>query len=1203
MSREPRQQERLDSAKRASSLALNVVVVALERTPWHIALVHTLLMALNDADQLVYVLRLIDTAPSPAVLDSLSAQLGRPIHTAENSVALEPQQVYVLPQSKLTSIKGDQLRSVDHELAPTPLVALDYFLRALAVERHDQAICLWLAASEQALGLQAISQRGGLVLAPAEQDDVAALAHSIHQHFAAVLQQQQTLGALTSAAEAADLDAILSLVYAQTKHDFRAYKHSTLLRRIERRMSLQNIKHSQDYLAFLQQHPPEVLHLFRDLLISVTHFFRDPQAFAVLETDVLPQLVANHAPDKPVRVWVPGCATGEEVYSLAILIQEALERAQKPCPIQLFATDIDQSALDVARSGIYTANSVANVSPERLERCFTYEHEQYKVIKAIRDMIVFANQDLTRDPPFSHLDLISCRNVLIYLDTVVQKRVIALFHFALNANGYLFLGNAETVSTQEHLFTPISKKWHLYQRQNTARHSVTPFPAYPEPGGLRPQPSQPPQPSYKAPLQQMVQQFLLTTYAPTTVMINCQYDCLYIQNPGQNQPYLQIPSGEPTRNLLMLLHEDLRIPVRTAVLRVQREQHESTVGVNWHHGDSISEVLITARPFPLNDDGDTVLITIAEQHTRVRPAPESRPEIEQHLVQQLEYELAATRADLQQSIADLEASNEELKAANEEMMSMNEEFQSTNEELETSKEELHSLNEELITINSQLQDKVVELEATSNDLTNLLSSTDIATLFLDEQFCIKRFTPATNQLFSLIPSDVGRPISDIVRKFNDPQLLDDATRVLETLQPQMREIIGEGERWYIRRILPYRTLDNRIEGVVITFTEATKLKQAEAALQLSEERFRTALSNSPIWVFNQDRSLRYSWSYNALLRLSERSIIGRHDEELFERHEDALVLTELKQLVLNNGSGLREEVQLLVEGSERFVDMTIEPLQDSRQAIIGITGSITDVTPRKHAESELARLLSSEKTARAGAEQAVKLRDTFLSVASHELKTPLTVLLGNVQAVQRRSEANKHLSERDLRAIRLIENQALRLNDLINLLLDVSRIETGQLMIRSERFDLKALLERVIAQYQPTQSNYTLSVRIGERPLEINGDELRIEQVLHNLLHNAFKYSPRGGRIDVDLESYAPTACVSVRDQGIGIPLSAQSAIFERFYRASNAEAAHIGGMGVGLYVVKEIVQLHGGTISVTSELGVGSVFTVCLPLAHQETT
>jgi two-component system CheB/CheR fusion protein len=800
----------------------------------------------------------LDPTHESLMVELIARQTPMPVVEATEGMRVEPDHVYIIPPNKYMTISDCVLRLTGPVARGGLQTPIDLFLRSLAEDRQEQAICIILSGTgaHGTLGLRAVKGNGGMSMVQepksAEYDrmpqsaiatglaDYVLTPEEMPEALVRYVQHSYLHGQEPDAAveEAPDhLRQVLALLRARAKYDFSCYRKKMLLRRIERRMGLNHIEQVPAYLGFLRENPDEIKQLVRDLLISVTSFFRDPDAFGAL-AEVLPSLVQSKDDDEPVRVWVPACATGEEAFSIAILLLEQLAATHKTSQLQVFATDLDEMALATARQAVYPDSIAADVSSERLSRFFFRTDEHcYRVNKALRDAVVFAIQSPIADPPFSKLDLISCRNLLIYLEPEMQRKIIALFHFALNEGGYLFLGPSETIGRETGLFEPVNKKWRVYRRVGPARPAHVDFPLV-SPAERRSEGKAAVPPPALRPNQfaELTQRLLLESYAPAAVLINRAYQVLYFF--GATMRYLDQPTGEPTHDLMLLARDGLRTKLRAMVHRASRELEpirESGIGFR-RNGDYVS-ASVTVRPVHVGKGADSLLLLTFEDEIET-PAPQPAPQEhgDSSLVGHLEYELKATREDLQSTIEELESANEELKAANEEVMSMNEELQSANEELETSKEELQSLNEELSTVNGQLQDKVEDLETANNDMANLFNSTDIGTLFLDTNLRIKRFTPAATSLFNLIASDVGRPISDIVQKFNDPSLFEDAQRVQQELTPIQKEVPTHDERWCIRRILPYRTTDNRIDGVVINFVDISDRRRIEEHLrQLTQE--------------------------------------------------------------------------------------------------------------------------------------------------------------------------------------------------------------------------------------------------------------------------------------------------------------------------------------------------------------------------------
>ena len=825
----------------------------------------------------------------------------------ENKMPVEANHVYVIPPNKDLTIHNGIL----HLIAPIQphgmRLPIDSFFRSLAEDQKENAVCAILSGtgSDGSLGLKEIKANGGMVMAQlpetAQFDGMprSAIETGIVDYILPVEEMPDVLSkyieytrALMKHSESEtaapdQLGLILAALHLHTKHDFHYYKKGTLTRRIERRMGLNHLTDFADYARLLQEDHEEANRLFKDLLISVTNFYREPEAYKLLEREVIQKVVSEKGGEEPIRVWVSGCATGEEAYSISILFLEQIQAMKKHCPIQIFASDIDEQALAVAREGLYPLNIAADISAERLRQYFHKKDQYYQVGKQLRESVVFAAQNLISDPPFSKLDLISCRNLMIYLEPELQRKIISLFHYVLNDGGFLFLGSSETIGQHEDLFQPISKKSRLYRRIGPARHDKLDLPFVNGLGktsnmayrtGLK----------YVEPtnLEEITQRLLLKRYAPFAVLINRKYEILYLY--GQSGPYLELTTGKPSQDLIAIVREGLRSKLRGAVHKAIQDEQELQSKARVLRDGSYYSVRLTIMPVkqPKAAEG-LVLITFAEATESVPIEPEAGIETEvtnETLVNQLESELRDTRDDLRSSTEEMEASNEELKTSNEEVLSMNEELQSTNEELETSKEELQSLNEELTTVNNQLQDKVEELASTNDDLANLLSNTDIAALFLDSQFRIKRFTPATCKLFNLILTDLGRPVGDISHKFLDLNLLQDAETVLTNLVPVEKEVHTENGECFMVRTLPFRTEDNKIDGIVITFVDITHLKHAETALLRSKARVELLLKSTGEAIFGVNNKGVCIFVNNKILEL-----LGYKSEELIGKNIHSLI--------------------------------------------------------------------------------------------------------------------------------------------------------------------------------------------------------------------------------------------------------------------------------------------------------------------------
>lgn len=796
---------------------------------------------------------------------------------AKNGDRVKPNHVYVIPPGVVLLIKDGILKLEAPQPKRGVRLPIDAFFKSLAESYQNQAIGVVLSGTgtDGTVGLKAIKEAGGLAIAqePSEAphsgmprnaiaNAAADKVMSVEDMPAALLRyaEHPYFNAAGETAVLGDrargiLQDVIALLKRRSAVDFGLYKNGTLLRRIERRMSIRHAEDGPAYMALLKDDEAEADLLAKDLLINVSGFFRDESVFQYLEKKIIPETVKAHATDQPFRVWVAGCATGEEAYSIAMLLIEQATKQKRHFKIQIFATDLDEDALAFARSGVFPDAIESDVSAERLARFFTKEDHLYQVKQELREAIVFADHNLLSDAPFSKLDLITCRNVLIYLDPKVQKRVIQLFHFALNEQGVLLLGTSETPGVGEDVFSPIHRKHRIYRRRGgrTRAHELE-MPVHTAQSQrsigaahLAPPARAPSNPS------EITRTALLDRHTPAAVLVNAKSEGLYFSGPVDR--YLTVPVGEAGQDLIAMVRDGLRANLRT-VLKAARDTGESahSDGV-WVKSDGERrQVGVAAEPVDV-DDQQLLLVTFSDTIEGAVPS-ETQPvsKADKSAVAQLEKELASTRRELKLTIIDLEASNEELKAANEEAMSMNEEFQSTNEELETSKEELQSLNEELTTLNNQLQLKVDEHRQAVDDLNNLLNSSQIATVFLDKQLRIQRFTPTAKKLFSLIASDAGRPMGDITHKFDDDTMLADAEQVVETLIPANTQVKSNDGRWFQRRILPYRTQDDTVEGVVVTLHDITAQKTIQCRAE-AEKAYAEAIVDTvrePLIVLNNN---------------------------------------------------------------------------------------------------------------------------------------------------------------------------------------------------------------------------------------------------------------------------------------------------------------------------------------------------------------
>ena len=773
-----------------------------------------------------------------------------PVVEAGEQMPVQPNCVYVIPPNKDLSLLNGILHLLDPAEKRGLRLPIDFFLRSLADDRHNRAIGVVLSGmgSDGMLGLGAIKEKGGLTLAQdpagAKADsmpssaikagvvDIVAPAEEVVERIAAYLRHAppgHKADALPGVGEQSDLERIIVLLRSRTGNDLSLYKPSTLYRRIERRIALLQISGIASYVAYLRDNPQELDLLFKEVLIGVTNFFRDPSVWEFLRDTAIPALLARHPEGKALRAWVPACSSGEEAYSLAIVFREVLEQLKPEghFSLQIYATDLDVDAIDKARQACYPANIASDVSPERLARHFVAEESGYRVNRDIREMVIFAPQNIVSDPPFTRLDILSCRNLLIYFGPDLQKKILPLFHYALSPEGILVLGSAETVGGFVDLFTPLDKKTHIFQRiDRLSGSSWLDLPA------RAPSTTQMvvdgERPDYRDSIEHQTNQLIQQNYSPAAVLVNGDGDILYIS--GRIGKYLEPPAGKVNINIHAMARDGLREAL-TGVIRNALHQpqpiHLNGLQIDTERGMQTVNVTVQGidKPDALRN---RVLVVFNDQKASAgRRKP--RHSVASDRENALGLELAQTRNTLRINQEEMQASLEEVKSANEEL-------QVTNEELTTSKEELQSMNEELQTINAELQSKVDDLTWARNDMTNLLNSTEIATIFLDNEMKLRRYTTHATHLFKFIPGDVGRSLSDIVTDLDYPGLQDDAIAVLTTLVFSEKQVCTEDGRWFRVRIMPYRTQDNVIDGVVLTFIDITGIKQLEARLRKRETR-------------------------------------------------------------------------------------------------------------------------------------------------------------------------------------------------------------------------------------------------------------------------------------------------------------------------------------------------------------------------------
>lgn len=1157
------------------------------------------------------------------------------------AMRIEPNHVYIIPPSKNLLMNDGMLQLSDDQRPRVRHVAIDLFFRTLADTHKERAICVVLSGtgSDGTVGLTRVKEEGGITFAQlpdeAEYDSMprSAIATGMVDFVLPVVEMPQrilqlwqnatqirlplkndlpepaqTSPTVNEAKEAeAALRDILQGLRTRTGHDFTSYKRATVLRRIERRLQVNHLQTLPQYRDFLREHEEEGLPLLRDMLINVTNFFRDREAFEALEREVIPVLLKEKKEGEQLRVWVPACASGEEAYSIAMLISEYGAALPNPPEYQIFATDIDEDSILKAREGVYPESILTDVPPPRLREFFTREQGGYRVKKVLRENVLFAPHNLLRDPPFSKLDLISCRNLLIYLNREVQGDVLELLYFALRPGGFLFLGSSESADLKTDLLVPVDKKNRIYRSKATSRGTfhipVMPLATAGGKTGVR---SNQAGESRKVAFGELHQK-LLEQYAPPSVLINHNYDIVHLSDRAGR--FLEFVGGEPSHNLLKVVHPQLRLDLRTALFQaIQTEKSVEARRVQLNRSGRTYYVNMIARPIREPEtENSFVLVLFDEVEDTMSTEAKTKREAESDLVaSQLEDELQQTKEQLQSTIEQYETSTEELKASNEELQAINEELRSTTEELETSKEELQSMNEELSTVNQELKNKVEETGNINDDLQNLIASTDIATIFVDRGMRIKRFTPRALELFNIIPTDIGRSLMDITHRLTHEDLAADTQEAFDKLRLIEREVRDLSGRWYLSRVLPFRTTDDRIDGAVLTFVDISRIKRAEENLRVSEERLRLLIESATDYAVIKfdEQGLVETWSHGAerMFGYAEAEMLGQPSDIIFTAEDRAAgIPQEEMRKAREDGRARDERWHVRKDGTRFFCSGVMTPLY--ADGLRGYAKIARDLTGSKYLESARADLLVHEKQERVKAETANQAKDEFLAILSHELKHPLNLIQMNAEFLTRLPEAAAVPAVE--RAAQIIKRTVLNQTQIINDLLNLSRLNTGKLYLNPQPISFSEIITDKIevARIEAAAKQIHFQAKLTTEPLVVRADEVRLEQVVWNLLNNALKFTPRGGTVTISLEHEAEEAKLVVSDTGQGIKPGLLPHIFELFQQGESQTTRQHGGLGIGLALVRQLTELHGGRILAESEgEGRGARFTVWLPLYDSAT-
>lgn len=1137
---------------------------------------------------------------SPDFRSLMDELLGRrtriPIVRVEDGMKIRQNRIYLMPPRKEMIISGGCLFLTEKDPNQGLTLPIDHFLRSLAADAGPRSVAVILSGtgSDGSRGIRDVHDVGGLVVAQSEESarfdgmprsaretglvDVNLPAHEMAESILQFIKLPTRLvGESSRIASVPEigLQAIFRMLRAEYGIDFSQYKPSTVSRRIDRRLLLNQSQSAEQYVAFLTDNPPELNLLYKDLLIGVTQFFRDPDAFGRLQNDVLPALIDSIPDDREIRCWVACCATGEEAYSLAILFDEFATRRGRPVNVRIFATDAHRASLDTASLGIYSEEQISAVSPERRERYFVRKGNTYQVVSALRKVVVFAPHDVLKDAPFTRLDLITCRNMLIYLQPSAQKKVLSLFYFGLNTQGILFLGPSESVGDLSDELEAIDEHWKIYRKSKDVR--------------LRPDfrlivpPGNPTLTQKTASLQsgrfgsdrlqQSIYERLLETHLPPSFLVNERRELVHsFAGAGK---YLKMRDGRISTNLLDLIDPELKSVLLGALSRAEKQRTNVTFSnVRLAFDDDQQMVRLTVEPLHDRISSATCFLVVIEPmepvSRKVEESVVNYDNMSREHVESLESDLRYTRENLQAMIEEQESSNEELQATNEELVASNEELQSTNEEL-------HSVNEELYTVNAEYQHKIDELSRLTADMDNLLQITDVGIMFLDTSLRIRRFTPHLARLFDLLPQDIGRSITSFSNVLDVP-LVDLLIQVRDTETPFQKDVRDRSGCCYFLRILPYHINPAVVDGVVMSLIDISPLKKVETRV----DYLSAIVESTGEAVVGKDlNGMILSWNRGAedLYGYPASEVIGVSGRLLYESDAE---FNEVLELIRENKTVTKEQRRRRRDGMMIEILHTISPIRDHSGRVIGASGIAHDITERKRAEREIAT--------------AVRNRDRFLAMLSHELRNPLGAILTASHVL----DQSNHTDERLKQTIQIVRRQAEQMRLLLDDLLDVARIAQNKIQLRREPVKIAQVVSEAIQVLTPDADLRKQSFRVSgtDSSCRVYGDPARLSQVICNLLKNSIKYSPIGKPIDIEVKTEDQEAVIRVRDSGMGIAPEMLAKVFDLFVQSKETLDRSDGGMGVGLTLVKTIVELHGGNVTACSEgLGKGSEFIVRLPI------
>lgn len=1154
----------------------------------------------QDIDAAFVIIQHLSPRFKSLMQELLQRKTSLPVYQIEDDMEIVSNAVYVIPPRTNIVVEAGRLyfREKNKEGLNFPI---DMFFESLAKAYRERAMGVLLSGTgkDGTQGLQAIGEAGGLALIQSPETaefsgmpanallmrlvDEVLSPHDLAETIYEIVRIDRNIPLTDKLTEhpmdPVLLNRVLRLISDQEAVDFSQYKVGTLSRRIYHRCSLNGYRAIEDYIAYLESTEAECHLLVQDFLIGSTRFFRDPEAWHFIETQVLPPMIESLKVQEQLRIWVAGCATGEEAYTMAMLVDEAISKSNKSLTVKIFATDLDNSALETASKGIYPLNISKDISVERRERYFVEKSDFYQVRRQLREMLIFAPHNLAVNAGFSKMNIVTCRNVLIYMKPLLQQQVLRMIHFSLVSQGIVFLGSAEVLGIVEGEFLTINSKWKIYQKQRDNLLSLLPvtrealaFQA------IRPASFKRLQPRFDRLLSQVFK-FFFGDRRSTCLLVDEDNKLLRVFYDAAD--LLRLPLGEVNMDVIAIVPPPLQLPLSTALHRAKREG-ESVLYTGIRLTDKAGKLRSINLKVCTDSDKtqrERVLFVLLEEEITVSAASDITFEVNAETVNQineLEYELQQTRENLQATIEELETTNEELQATNEELIASNEELQSTNEEL-------HSVNEELYTVNAEYQSKIQELLELNNDLDNLLQSTEIGVVFLDRELNIRKFTLAATRVINVREGDVNRPLTDFSHNLKYPPHQENCYGLVDLLQQVLRDeeakeqemLLQPSGKHILMRVNPYWSEKEECQGLVLSFIDIHQVKQVEENLRQLSDQLHLITNAMPAWISYIDEGQHYRFSNEAY-----KNWLARPAEEIEGLHLSAVMGDEVYQQILPHvnkalsGETITFDLKLTSpELGDRWVNVSYIPHIESGQTK-GFFTLINDITDRKSIE---------------------KMKDEFISVISHELRTPMSSILGGLELLA--NNMVKPESEKGKKIINIALNSSIRMVNIVNDILDLAHLESGKMQLSKAWVNTAGLLTQAIEVVEIMAASSQIIFDVSSQYIDVYVDSDRLLQVLTNLLSNAVKFSEPGSTVSIAVERQNSNVLFVVKDQGKGIPQDKFKLIFERFQQVDTTDSRQKGGTGLGLSICQQIVEQHNGRIWVDSTLGEGSSFHFTIPI------